>query len=121
MARKRHTNGAKLQMVLELNRNLAAGGSLRATAKQFGVQPKQLRDWQSNVQQLLATPRAKKGIASGRKSRIEHMRPQLEAWIDEQRGLNLAVSYTSVIARASQIDAAFASKDLPYPGGDDRK
>ena len=49
MARKRYTNGAKLQMVMELNRNLAAGGSLRATAKYFGVQPKQFQDWRAHA------------------------------------------------------------------------
>jgi hypothetical protein len=112
MARKRYTNGAKLQMVLELNRNLAAGGSLRATAKYFGVQPKQLRDWRANTQRLVASSRSKRGLASGRKSSIDHLRPQLEAWINGQRSLNMAVSYTSVMARASQLDADFAEKGL---------
>jgi len=71
-----------------------------------------LRDWRANTQRLVASSRSKRGLASGRKSSIEHLRPQLEAWINAQRSLNMAVSYTSVMAHASQLDADFANKGI---------
>ena len=81
--------------------------SLKSVARQFGVQPSQIRDWRRKVNQLTLAKRSKKGLQPGRPSKLLHLQEQLLRWVDEQRKLDIGINYTQVAVKAATLDETF--------------
>ena len=109
--RKRYTNGDKLRMLQRMQERSELGHSLASTSRSLGVSRKLLRDWSRAKETLEQSTRSKKAICEGRTSSIDHLKFEIENYMDELRELNISLSYTMVMARACQLDANFAALD----------
>ncbi|KAG7342830.1 CENP-B N-terminal DNA-binding domain containing protein [Nitzschia inconspicua] len=80
MARKRLTNGQKLQIVRDCEQRLANNESLRSIARSYGLQGKQIRNWRDKQLLLANTKSTKKSTSHGAKGRLQEYEWVSENW-----------------------------------------
>ena len=111
MVRKFFTNGDKIKMVLAADTRQLAGESLKSIARDFGVEPVQIRRWRKNKMKLANTKRSKKTLSRGRRSEITHLEEQIIGYGLDLRARGLEISYITLQVRACQIDEDFRQKN----------
>ncbi|KAG7346841.1 hypothetical protein IV203_005910 [Nitzschia inconspicua] len=80
MARKRLTNGQKLQNVRDCEQRLANNESLRSIARSYGLQGKQIRMWRDKQLLLANTTSTKKSTSRGAKGRLQEYEWVSKSW-----------------------------------------
>jgi hypothetical protein len=73
---------------------------VRATAKRFSIDPKQVRDWQNKKQELLNAAPYVLTLNRGRQAQYPLLEEKIVEWIEELREKQMAVSRTMVIRKA---------------------
>ena len=76
------------------------GNNKRGTAKEFDIQPKQVRDWSKNKEKLLATASHVIKLHPGRPVKYPSLENDLFAWIDERRNNQNAVTRKMITNKA---------------------
>ena len=110
MAQKCYTNGKKLKILEEVDRQVAQGNSLRSVAKAVGVQPAQIRDWRCKKATIQSLPCKKKLISRGNPSTIKHLEEQVIGWALDQRADGIPLTYGILQIKAAQLDKAFRAR-----------
>ena len=111
MVRKFFTNGDKIKMVLAADTRQLAGESLKSIARDFGVQPVQIRRWRKNKMKLANTKHSKKTLSHSRRSEITHLEEQIIGYGLDLCARGLEISYITLQVRACQIDEQFRQKN----------
>jgi transposase-like protein len=121
MVRKSYSVSTKLAMVNTLERRIEENNdSLRAVAKDLGVDASQLRRWSQQRTKFeamvsgtggeLRVRAASQTVHSGRQSCLNNIEEELLAFIFEHRENGLAVSIRMVTTKACQLDGDFRRK-----------
>ena len=102
-ARKAYDVTFKLKAV-----DFAEKESKEASARQFGVDPKTIREWCQKKEQLVALKtsgksKKKRLVGAGRKALDSDLEEALFSWIMELRSRNLRVSRCMIRARHSRL------------------
>ncbi|KAG7359208.1 DDE superfamily endonuclease [Nitzschia inconspicua] len=103
MARKRLTNGQKLQIVRDCEQRLANNESLRSIARSYGVQGVQIRQWRDKQSLLAATKSTKKSTSRGAKSRLQEYEDEIMTWAFHQREAGVPLTYKHLVVKAGQV------------------
>ena len=87
-------------MVLHfLNRS----GSVRATARHFGLQPSQVRDWRNKKDQLKTSAPHLLKLHSGREAFFPDLEQELAKWIMDCRAQSLPITRNMAIKKAKEL------------------
>lgn len=87
----------KLMVVHFLENN---GGNKRGTAKEFNIQPKQVREWNNNKAKLLATAPHVIKLHSGKPVKYPSLENDLFEWVCEKRKNQIAVTRKLITNKA---------------------
>lgn len=101
----RPTIGDKLYILNEVDNSPEC--SLKSIARQFRIQPVQIRNWRKKRDLFLMARKSNKGLNPGWPSRLKHLEDRLLDLIHRQRSLDLPLSYMQVVVKASQFDPTF--------------
>ena len=110
--RRRKMNGERLAIVLDAEKRLANGKSLKSIAALHDVQTVQIRKWKRDRAHLLSSKKQKSSLGAGAKSKLEYLAPNLIEWFDQLRSFDLAISYQLMAVRACQLDPNL--RDRPW-------
>ncbi|KAG7368805.1 DDE superfamily endonuclease [Nitzschia inconspicua] len=103
MARKRLTNGQKLQIVRDCEQRLANNESLRSIARSYGLQGKQIRNWRDKQLLLANTKSTKKSTSRGAKGRLQEYEDEIMTWAFYQRDAGVPLAYKHLVIKAGQV------------------
>ncbi|KAG7347041.1 DDE superfamily endonuclease [Nitzschia inconspicua] len=93
MARKRLTNGQKLQIVRDCEQRLANNEPVRSIARSYGLQGKQIRNWRDKQLLLANTKSTKKSTSRGAKGRLQEYEDEIMTWAFYQRDAGVPLAY----------------------------
>lgn len=79
------------------------GHSKRSTAEKFEIEPKQLRDWLSNKEQLLKVAPYTQKLSQGARPKFPQLEVELIEWFKEARKQLKTVSRYMIQARARSL------------------
>ena len=109
MTRQRHTASFKLLVLEEVQRR-EDKESLRAIAHSFGLDPRQIRAWRAQTEQLKAVNSNACSVNLGRPSSLQGVQEDLLEWMFEQRECGFALSVRMVNLKAQALDNNFRRK-----------
>ena len=108
--RWRLSNGEKLAIIVDMERRLQQGESLKSIARIHNVQPVQLRKWKQKKVELSQTLKTKKSIHPGRTSAIKHLENAIIGWVLDMRAEGVPLNYNILVVKACQMDEEFRRK-----------
>jgi hypothetical protein len=90
----------KLMVVHYMENN---GGNKRFTAREFGIQPKQVRDWNNNKAKLVAAAPYATKLHPGKSAKFPSLEEDLYTWINERRNNQNAVTRKMIVKKAISL------------------
>ena len=115
-SKKRKLHSYTLDFKLQAIQHVKTGNSKEATARKFGVAPKQIREWCKKETELRNTAehsklgKRKRLDGAGRRPLSETLETELFSWIEHQRSQRLRVTRKKVKKEALRL---FANSDDP--------
>ncbi|CAG8787339.1 13251_t:CDS:1, partial [Racocetra fulgida] len=85
--------------------------NVRATARRFDIEPKQVRDWRSKKQELLNAAPYLLTLNPGRPALYPLLERRLVEWVDVLRRKQAAITRNMVIRRAKKLAQTNEIKD----------
>ena len=77
--------------------------SVRATAKRFEIEPKQVREWRNKKQELLNAAPYALTLNRGRQAQYPLLEENLIDWIEEHRNMQHAATRNMVVRKAKAL------------------
>lgn len=102
----------KLAIIDKVKTRRQYGESWRSCASRFGLQATQLKKWMQNEQLFRAANKSQKSLNAGRESTLKHLSEALLDHLNEERAMNLPVSYHSLVVYAGSLDPDY--QELPW-------
>jgi len=107
MARRRPTNGKKLETLEDAVTKLVEGESVKSIARRHGVQLNQIGSWRTQTEQLVTTKRGKKSVCKGRASRLQAHEELIVRWAMHQREAGFPLTCRHLVLKACEISQEF--------------